>query len=445
MKLKICGITNKEDLLACLPYVDAVGFIVECPQSKRNISIKKAKALIDLAPPFVTTVVVITDINKAKDIYEALHPDVVQLHGNETVEAVKNIRKKIPCKIMKACGVSEASKFSPYVDALLIDDKYGIYNYNELNKLIIDSHKPIIIAGHISPNNIFNIIHKIRPYGIDIASGVEKKPGKKDIKKIIQIKNALSLGPVVSSIVSKKKKHPSFSLYKAISSTDSISVIAEIKPSSPSEGILVNSIDDQKIEKFISIMNKNGVKAISVLVEEEYFNGNIELLKMIRKRTSLPIIAKGFFYTPEQICELAQSGANAFLLMSRVVTSQGVTLYDLISVGVKNKMDAMVEVATEEELDQAIRAGANIIEINNRDIYGDLRINFSHISLAKKLPNHILLISASGIKRPDQIDQILHYSSSRIHAILIGTGLMKSKNSGQFLRDVVKKGKEVYQ
>ena len=443
MKLKICGITNKSDLISCLPYVDAVGFIVGYPKSKRNISINKAKELMNHTPPFITTVVVIPDINKVINIYESLHPDVIQLHGNETIEEVKKIRKKIPCKIIKACGVHEARKFIPYVDALLIDDKYGAYTYKEINKIISVSQKPVILAGHITPYNILEIIRHVSPYGIDIASGVEVNSGKKDIRKIIQIKNSLSLGPIVSSIILKKKVYPSFDLYEAISSSNSINVIAEIKPSSPSEGILVDN--SQKIEDFISTINKTGIKAISVLVEKEYFHGSIDLMKNIRGKTSLPLIAKGFFCTKEQIYELAQAGANAFLLMARVVASQGVNLEELISVGVQQKMDAMVEVANKEELDQAIHAGANIIEINNRDIYGDLGINFHHISLVKKLPNHILLVSASGIKRPDHIEQILHHATSKIHAVLIGTGIMKSKNPSQFIREMVMKGKEVYQ
>ena len=92
MRLKICGITNKKDLSFCASYADAVGFIVGHPKSPRNISIAKAKQLMSYVPPFTNIVVVIPDFDKAMPIYSALKPDIIQLHGNETVEDVKAFR-----------------------------------------------------------------------------------------------------------------------------------------------------------------------------------------------------------------------------------------------------------------------------------------------------------------------------------------------------------------
>ena len=97
MKLKICGITNLEDLQLCVKYADAVGFIVEYPKSPRSIKIENAKKLIDAVPPFVSSVVVVPDFKKAMMIYSKLKPNILQLHGQETIDDVKTFRKKVSC------------------------------------------------------------------------------------------------------------------------------------------------------------------------------------------------------------------------------------------------------------------------------------------------------------------------------------------------------------
>ena len=116
MRLKICGITNKEDLVLCASYADAIGFIVGYQKSPRNISIAKAKQLMSYVPPFTNIVVVIPDFDKANSIYSLLKPGVIQLHGNETVDDVKAFREHIQCKIIKACGVTNGLEYSKHVD-----------------------------------------------------------------------------------------------------------------------------------------------------------------------------------------------------------------------------------------------------------------------------------------------------------------------------------------
>lgn len=440
MRLKICGITNKEDLFLCTSYADAVGFIVGYPKSPRNISIAKAKQLMAYVPPFTNIVVVVPDFDKAISIYSSLKPGIIQLHGNETVEDVKDFREHVFCKIIKACGVTNALEYSKHVDAILIDDKYGKYDLSKVDTIIKQSKKPVILAGHFTSDNILDVLEKVRPYGIDVASGVERKPGKKDHKRVKQFRKKLELGGIVGSIVQKKSNTSTFQLYKKLIQKDRVHIITEVKPASPSMGSLRDITHDLK--NIISSMNAGGASAISVLVEPSHFNGSIDLIKKIRKYTSLPIIAKGFFFETRHIQEVADAGANAFLLMVRIIESNGGDLQKIIHFGASLGLDAMVEVGTSDELYSAVESGAKIIEINNREIYSDLSIDFNRVTIGKKLPAGVILISASGVMQNQDIKTILHLSNARVNAVLVGTSIMQSKNPTLMIKNLVQAGKE---
>ena len=181
---------------------------------------------------------------------------------------------------------------------------------------------------------------------------------------------------------------------------------------------------------------KGKVSAISVLVEKEKFGGSIDLLKEVRKHTKLPISAKGFFFEPEHIREVALAGADMFLLMVRVVKAEGKDLAELIRYGRSLNMEPVVEVHTAEELETAIGSGAKIIEINNRNIYDDLSIDFENSALGKDLPDELVFISASGVDTKSDIEKIQAISGNRVDAILIGSTLMRSKNISNKLKSL---------
>lgn len=441
MKLKICGITNQKDLELCIKYADAVGFIVEYPQSPRSISIEKAKELMKAVPPFMTNIVVVPDFKKAMKIYSKLRPSVIQLHGKETVNDVKKFREKVDCKIIKACGLENALEFSKYADAVLIDNKYSKVDLDKVNEIIQNSDKPVILAGNLIPESILDVLEKVRPYAIDVASGVEIKPGKKDPEKVKQFKKKLELGKTVGGIIKNKSDMPDFRFYDKLSIENSLKLITELKPASPSKGKLQNV--SQNLEEIIKAMERSGASAVSVLVEKEKFGGSIEILKQVRKLTNLPILAKGFFFDPKQITEIAVAGADAFLLMVRVVESQGKNIKDLLNFGAALGLDAVVEVSNTEELNNAIDSGARIIEINNRDIYGDLGIDLGNIVFGQNLSKDIIFISASGIKSAKDISKLYELSNKRVNAFLVGTSIMKSKNIQAKVQELVKACKEV--
>jgi len=190
-------------------------------------------------------------------------------------------------------------------------------------------------------------------------------------------------------------------------------------------------------------MEQGGASAVSVLVEKEKFSSSIEILKKVRKMTHLPILAKGFFFNPRQIADISAAGADAFLLMVRVVESQGKNVKDLLNFGVTLGLDAVIEVSNTEELNNAINLGARIIEINNRDIYGDLEIDFENVILGRNISDNIIFISASGIVSAKDISKLYSLSNKRVNAFLIGTSIMKSRNFYVKVQELVKACKEV--
>ncbi len=209
VRVKICGITREEDIaVAVASGADAVGFVVGVPSSPRNISLKKAENLIKLVPIFVKSVLVRvpTSIDELLKTFEKLNPDSIQIHG-ENLPDSSALREKLPkTPLIRAIAAnpinalevaSEASKSS---DAILVDSsargKHGgtgiIHDWN-LSKLVKQAiqPKPLILAGGLNPENVKDAILKVKPYAVDVSTGVESRPGIKDPEKVLAfIENA---------------------------------------------------------------------------------------------------------------------------------------------------------------------------------------------------------------------------------------------------------------
>ncbi len=207
VRVKICGITRKEDLdVAATAGADAVGFVVGVASSPRNLLLSEAEKLIRQVSPFVKSVLV--TVPRSIDdfeMYEKLNPDAIQIHG-ENLHAAASIRLKLPNTLLIGAvntqhaddldGVSEASKV---FDAVLLDSfdngRYGgtgIVHDWELSKRVkqVIHPKPLILAGGLTPENVAEVVRTVGPYAVDVSSGVERQQGIKDRMKIIEfIKN----------------------------------------------------------------------------------------------------------------------------------------------------------------------------------------------------------------------------------------------------------------
>lgn len=196
-RLKICGITNKEDAIMISNLgADAIGFVFA--KSKRKVTPERAKEIIEILPPFITTVGIFMDttLNEVNEISEFTSIDVIQLHGNETPQYCNKVKKKVIKGIaITATDTRETllSKMKNYsVSAFILDPGRGSGKAFDWN-IAKGIEKNIIIAGGLTPDNVKQVISDLHPYGVDVSTGVEKAYGKKDRKKVEKfIKEALS-------------------------------------------------------------------------------------------------------------------------------------------------------------------------------------------------------------------------------------------------------------
>jgi phosphoribosylanthranilate isomerase len=192
VKVKVCGMTNLKDALVAVEEgADAVGFIFY-KKSPRSVTMKLVREIVLELPPFVDTVGVFVDetadqINKIADYCDL---DLIQLHGDESPTFCKKIRRRV-IKAFRVKDMQSVKKLSSYqVSGFLLDtfseSLYGgtgkVFDWN----LALPAKKigPVIMAGGLTPNNVQQAIRQVRPYGVDVCSGVESQPGIKDHKKV---------------------------------------------------------------------------------------------------------------------------------------------------------------------------------------------------------------------------------------------------------------------
>ncbi|MFH0937975.1 MAG: indole-3-glycerol phosphate synthase TrpC [Planctomycetota bacterium] len=242
--------------------------------------------------------------------------------------------------------------------------------------------------------------------------------------KIAQPLDALRAQPT-------KRQSPR-SFYNALQGRG-LALIAEIKKASPSGGLLRTDFDPSVIAR---IYEQSHAAALSVLTNEQYFQGALEHLAAARQATRLPVLRKDFIIDEYQIIEADRFGADAVLLIVACLSIS--QLRDFREAAEGEGLDALVEVHNEIELEIALKSGARIIGINNRNLKTleiDLETSFR---LAEKLPRHsrngILLISESGISRPDHIQRLKEVG---FDAALIGETFMRAPDIAQKVREVM--------
>ena len=208
VRVKICGITRKEDLDAAVEAgADAVGFVVGVTSSPRNLSLTEAARLIRQVPPFVASVLV-TVPRSIGDfaVYEKLNPDVIQVHG-EDLDTAESVRLKLPdtqliwaVNAQLVSHLDAVAKAAKLFDAVLVDSfadgRYGgtgVVHDWELSRRVKQAvhPQPLILAGGLNPENVAEAVCTVEPYAVDVSSGVERHPGIKSHQKMVEfVKNA---------------------------------------------------------------------------------------------------------------------------------------------------------------------------------------------------------------------------------------------------------------
>jgi indole-3-glycerol phosphate synthase len=199
---------------------------------------------------------------------------------------------------------------------------------------------------------------------------------------------------------------------------DSLNIIAELKPASPSKGILRDPFHPVELA---SSLESAGAAVLSVLTEGEFFRGSLKNLRDARNAVKLPVLRKDFIFDPWQVWETRANDADSFLLI--VAALEDELLRDLIALGRELKMEPLVEVHTAAELERALRAEAHIVGINNRDLKTlDLRVETS-FDLIGRIPDSCIAVSESGLRAHGDLAEL---RDAGFDAFLIGESLMLS-------------------
>lgn len=207
-----------------------------------------------------------------------------------------------------------------------------------------------------------------------------------------------------------------------------INIIAEIKRASPSKGLIAPDLVPMELA---SKYEQGGAAALSVLTEKNYFKGSIDDLIKAREAVNLPVLRKDFIISAYQIYESAAIGADAALLIVRILSRD--QLKDYLSLCRELNLDALVEINSEADIEIASVSGAKLIGINNRNLSSFETDLSTSIRLVSMLEPDQIPVAASGIKNRRDIEKNLE---AGINNFLIGESLVKAKNPSDFLKEL---------
>lgn len=210
-----------------------------------------------------------------------------------------------------------------------------------------------------------------------------------------------------------------------------ISVIAEIKRATPSQGPLDLDLDARELAL---AYERGGAAAISVLTEPDHFKGSLADLEAARVAT-VPLLRKDFTLDPFQIAEARAFGADCVLLIVRVVGGQ---LEPLLDHAHALGMQALVEVFSEGDLDRALAAGATLIGVNHRDLETFEVDPQRTLKLAPLMPPNVTVVAASGVSARDEVIEL---AEAGVHAVLVGQSLVTAADPEGKLRELLTAGR----
>lgn len=204
------------------------------------------------------------------------------------------------------------------------------------------------------------------------------------------------------------------------SENEPVKVIAEIKKASPSKGLIREDFDPVSIAK---TYQEKGAAALSVLTEEDFFQGSLEYIQQVRDVTSIPVLRKDFIIDEYQIYEARANGADAILLIAAILTKGQAD--DFFHIAIETGLSVLFEVHEYKELDMVLRIDVPVIGINNRNL-DTLEIDLNTtLDMMKDIPSEKVIVTESGVSRRKDVKL---FEKMGIDAILIGTALMKERD-----------------
>jgi indole-3-glycerol phosphate synthase len=217
--------------------------------------------------------------------------------------------------------------------------------------------------------------------------------------------------------------------FAAALSRNAVNVIAELKPASPSRGVIRDPFDPVALAQSLAAA---GAAALSVLTEPEFFGGSLKNMRDARKEIAQPVLRKDFIFDSWQVWESRANDADSFLLI--VAALDDLTLRELIALGRQLGMEPLIEVHTTGELDRALAAEARIIGVNNRDLRTlDVRLETS-LELIALIPDQCIAVAESGLSSNADL---VGLRNAGFDAFLIGEHLMRAHDPAAALTDLL--------
>jgi indole-3-glycerol phosphate synthase len=236
-------------------------------------------------------------------------------------------------------------------------------------------------------------------------------------QKTIEVAQRKPVAPV-EHVIEMAKAAPAPRDFAAALKRPGIGLIAEIKRHSPSKGKLMDCEDPLPLGR---LYEETGARAISVLTDSEFFRGTLDDLERVRAGVSLPCLRKDFVIDEYQIHEARAHGADAILLIARILSDA--QLRDYLKLGAEWGMGVLTETHSAGEIERAVSAGAEIIGINNRDLDTFNTDLNTTLELRKLIPEGCTVVSESGIRAREDVVKLERVG---VDAILVGEALVTS-------------------
>jgi indole-3-glycerol phosphate synthase len=227
----------------------------------------------------------------------------------------------------------------------------------------------------------------------------------------------------------RAERHAPRGFRKALAGHDGIAVIAELKKASPSKGLIRPSFHPEELARELEAA---GAAALSVLTDEEFFQGSLENLRKASAAVSIPCLRKDFIVDQFQLLEARANSADAVLLIVAALSQP--ELETLARGAASHGVDVLCEVHDADELQRALDAGCSLIGVNTRDLKTfkvDLKTAFD---LAEKFPAGVVRVAESGIHCAEDVAKL---RAAGYHAFLVGESLMRAECPGEALRDLL--------
>lgn len=216
---------------------------------------------------------------------------------------------------------------------------------------------------------------------------------------------------------------------EALAGPGPIRLIAEVKKASPSAGVIREDFHPVEIAR---VYQAHGAHALSVLTDAPYFQGHLSYLARVRASVAIPILRKEFVIDEYQVVEARMAGADAVLLIAEILDDAQLGM--LLERIRQYKMSALVEFHDPVNLPRVLKAGADLVGVNNRDLTRFVTDLDQTLRVRDQIPPGVLVVSESGIRTHEDVARL---EAAGVDAILVGETLMRSPDIGQAVEDLL--------